>query len=371
MTLARNNSPDATIYSRNLLKNKYGSYYVSGRPFTADRWVTIMDIYKDMVAMTGKCSIRQLAVVAGVSRTSAKKAIEYHEKGTIDYLPRGTKRKGIGSLIGFKPEHHAYIYELYSRKPSRPRDVYVSKLQEKFNISVSQQFISDWFKTIGPFKGNLRETSLFPPDKESPRVQKLRDEYMDFIKCVQNHRKIVFADEKPMKEQDLFSLVRRDPITGIVPTNKGKANSKNRWNILSAITVKAHSRAVESLIFEECTDACLFLQFVGHLIEVGTLASGDIFVVDNCSIHMHGENKHLQENLFNDLGILKVPLPPYHPELNPTELVFNTLVQRMRSNHTRSSSKSNKVFLKKVITEIEKFSRDDAKSFYKKCVYNL
>ena len=86
---------------------------------------------------------------------------------------------------------------------------------------------------------------------------------------------------------------------------------------------------------------------------------------------MHGENKHLQENLFNDLGILMVPLPPYHPELNPTELVFNTLVQRMRSNHTRSSSKSNKVFLKKVITEIENFSRDDAKSFYKKCGYNL
>ena len=44
-------------------------------------------------------------------------------------------------------------------------------------------------------------------DKDSVMVEKLRDEYIKFICCTKN-RKEVFADEKPMKEQDLFTLVK-------------------------------------------------------------------------------------------------------------------------------------------------------------------
>ena len=127
-------------------------------------------------------------------------------------------------IIGFSAEHYAYIYTLYFRNPARTRDVYVSRLHKRSKISVSPELISLWFKTIGSFKENLRETSLFPLDKDSVRVQKLHDEYMEFICCITNHKKIVFADEKPMKEQDLFTLVRKDPMTGIVPSNKGNAN---------------------------------------------------------------------------------------------------------------------------------------------------
>ena len=173
-----------------------------------------------------------------------------------------------------------------------------------------------------------------------------------------------------MKSQDIYSLVRRDPATGIVPHNKGNANSKNRYNILTACTLKKKVDNVEFLIFEEVTDSSLFFQFVVHLIEVGTLRRGDIFVVDNCSIHMQGCNRYLQEDLFNFLKILMIPLPPYHPELNPTELVFNTLVQRMRSKQTRSSSKSNTNFLENIENEMMDFTREDVQSFYKKCGYN-
>ena len=65
-----------------------------------------------------------------------------------------------------------------------------------------------------------------------------------------------------------------------------------------------------------------------------------------------------------------IPLPPYHLELNPTELVFNTLVQRMRSKQTRSSSKSNTNFLENIENEMMDFTREDVQSFYKKCGYN-
>ena len=318
----------------------------------------------------GKCSARRLSTLAGVSRTSAKKAIDHQMTGKVIAAKRGTKARGVGSRIGLLPEHHAYLYDLYKRKPGRPRDVYVYKMEKKYGISITEMFITRWFKNIGPFKGNLRETSLFPPDKDSPRVQQLRTDYLKFICHIKRHRRIVFADEKPMKDKDIYALVRRDPGTGIIPYNKGNANSTNRWNILSAVTIKRGVRSVEYLVFEESTDSTLFHKFVEHLVEVGTLVRGDIFVIDNCSVHMLGENQHLQENLFECLGILMVPLPPYHPELNPTELVFNTLLMRLRSKQSRSTSSSNDDFLQRIENELNDFTSSDAKAFYRKCGYN-
>jgi len=78
------------------------------------------------------------------------------------------------------------------------------------------------------------------------------------------------VDEKLMKEVDIFDCVRRDPYTGIVPYISMNANTKNRYNILSAVNVKdGHVNPAEFLILEECTNSSLFLQFVLYLLERG------------------------------------------------------------------------------------------------------
>ena len=358
------------LISSNVSANTHGTYYQQGKSFSEDRWSYIIDIYDTITHDTGSCSIRQLARSASVSRNTAEKAIKFTHKGNIVYPNQGHLQRGVGVRKGLKSEHHAYLYRLYVRKPSRPRDAYVSKLRKRYGVQISVSTMSRWFKTMGPFKGNLRETSLFPPAKDSPRVKYLRTTYLRFICNIRNHKNLVFADEKPMKEQDIYSLVRRDIMTGIVPANKARnANSRNRWNIMCAVTVKKGVRSVEHLVFDECADSSLFSKFVHHLVEKGTLQFGDIFVIDNCTIHMQGVNKYLQESLFNTMGILMIPLPPYHPELNPTELVFNTLIQRLRSEESRSSSGSNIEFLHKVECEMLAFTRRDAKAFYRKCGY--
>jgi hypothetical protein len=196
--------------------NHYGGYYAHGKSFTHDRWEAIIQIYRDTVENEGICTVRKLASLARVSRKSAKKAIEFHKDKEIITKKRGTHCSGIGSKKGLSYEHHAYIYKIYSRKPERPRDNYVLKLNKKFGIDVSPMFITKWFQSIGPFKGNLRETSLFPPAKEGKKVQTLKKDYLSFISNVCHHKQIVFADEKPMKSQDIYRLVRRDPVTGIV-----------------------------------------------------------------------------------------------------------------------------------------------------------
>ena len=133
---------------------------------------------------------------------------------------------------------------------------------------------------------------------------------MSFASLIHPSR-FVFANEKPMKEIDIFGTVRRNIMDGTIPVHKMQANSKNRWNILAACTVK---RSVENnaeyIIIDECTDASIFF-FVAQLIELGVLRRGDVFVVDNCTVHMKGDNGNLQDKLLLELGVLMIPLPPY------------------------------------------------------------
>ena len=80
---------------------------------------------------------------------------------------------------------------------------------------------------------------------------------------------------------------------------------------------------------------------------------GDILVVDNCTIHTMADNEHLQEVLFLKHGILMITLPPYHAELNPTELVFRALLMRLREIRFRSNRTID--FLKGVRKVLKKY----------------
>ena len=83
--------------------------------------------------------------------------------------------------------------------------------------------------TTGLFKGSMRETLLSPPEKDSTQVRELMGRYLHIICNIRHHKDIVFADENPTKEQDIYSLVRRDILTGIVPDDKGRyVHSRNQ-----------------------------------------------------------------------------------------------------------------------------------------------
>ena len=56
------------------------------------------------------------------------------------------------------------------------------------------------------------------------------------------------------------------------------------------------------------------------------------------SIHTLGDNVGIQEELFENHGNLMTTLPPYHPNFNPIELVFQTLLQRLSEEQERYKS---------------------------------
>lgn len=358
-----------------VLHNGNGGLYEHGVAFSATKWYGIHQVYELELQRSGSCSVRRLASAAGISRSSAKKAIELYSDGGVNPVRsgRGHGRRGVGTMKMLSQQHFAFMYGLYLQNPSRPLDGYVDELRRRYGLIVNCELVSQWFKKAGRFEGSLRETSTYYSGRNSFKTLVLLGRYLSYMMEVPDHRRIVFADEKPMKGKDIYGKIRRDILTGETPCHKMTFSSKNRFNILAAVTLKGgHVRPVEYFLLDKvCTNASIFLRFVKHLIEVGTLSSGDIFVLDNCSVHVQGDNCGLKEKLMTAFGILLMPLPPYHPELNPTELVFNTLLMRMKRARARYASVNTMNFKNMIELVLNQISIVDLKQFYNFCGYHV
>ena len=102
------------------------------------------------------------------------------------------------------------------------------------------------------------------------------------------------------------------------------------------------------------------------MIKEGTLQRGDIFILDNCSVHYLGDNVGMKSALKEMYDIDLVTLPPYHPELNPTELIFHILLERLRSRHSRCLSPTIFHFHEEMRCVLDEISFDDVYSAYRK-----
>jgi hypothetical protein len=84
-------------------------------------------------------------------------------------------------------------------------------------------------------------------------------------------------------------------------------------------------------IRRESNDSAAFLDDVIEAIVDGFLVEGDVLVLDNATIHTGKENDAMADWSWERHGIFFAFLPTRSPELNPIELVWNYLVQKLRS----------------------------------------
>ena len=181
-----------------VLVNKEGKYYDKGKAFTTSKWFTVAQVYHEIIEKEGKCTVRKLAKAAGISISSANKAIINIEVN--HHLPvkkqRGHQLKGPGSISGLEREHHSFIYYLYRNNPSLPLYGYCEELEYAYGIKISEQTLMRWFKKIGPFKGTLRKTSTRPTGRNTYRVCVLLEKYLNFVRGISDRRRLVFAEKK-------------------------------------------------------------------------------------------------------------------------------------------------------------------------------
>jgi len=77
-----------------------------------------------------------------------------------------------------------------------------------------------------------------------------------------------------------------------------------------------------------------FLKFVVYCIRQRYLTSGDYFIVDNAAVHGGYDTFETLFDLCETAGVKLIFLPKYSPELDPCELVFQTIKMFIRNNRT-------------------------------------
>ena len=326
-----------------VVQNESGRLYVPGRAYSLEVKVELRNVFWAMAEGLGRYPTpHELKGAGRCSDDFARKVIgEIMTHGDVvdpKSLPNNRPR-GVGSK-SLTPAMEQFLLELRQEKPTRPNIDYVYRLQEQFGTTVSEGLISEWFKRRWQFNASKKKTSNVPTDKWSDANT---HRYLECLAKMlwMDPRRVKFCDEKLLKGADFFEQnVRLDPITGIMPTIDVDPDFRNTYSIMGVMQAGDPSMAaVVATIGEENGDSESFLMFMIELVSIDFFNHGDILVLDNCKIHSQGLCDILEDFLWNvtgpdginPLNVLIVWLPTRSPELNPIELLWNILVQRLKT----------------------------------------
>ena len=187
-------------------------------------------------------------------------------------------------------------------------------IKRQFNVRLSEVSVGRLLKKLGlspqrPQRRAFQQDELLVVEwmaKDFPAIQKLARE---------EKAEIFFGDE---------SSVRSDYHSGTTWAPRGKTpvvvttRARHNVNLISAISPRG---AMRFMATEENVTSEVFITFLKRLI-AGT--SNPIFlIVDNHAVHRSSEVRDFVKSTQGKLRLFY--LPPYSPELNPDEQVWNYL----------------------------------------------
>ena len=317
--------------------NQYGGVYISGQAYDYRKKIEVAASYHAAKANNGgeRPNISELARDCHVSR----KFVEKIEKELQNYGrvvdPKDilqNKEGPIGPGSKTIDENDSFVLLLlYLDEPSRTLSCYKESLELLTGTIVSESTISRFFREAFPYKAGLYRPNLVPYDKFKPANLEKAVEYLFFVAMV-DPKRLKFGDEKLLKGQELFNRrVRRNPITGEIPPVLTSPDFRNTYTITGFCGIDTTVCPVWFDIHQYNNDAIEFAISLENAISGGFLKAGDILVLDNAAYHTGGENSVLEDFLWTNHGIFLIFLPPRCPEFNPIEIVWLTLVQRLKN----------------------------------------
>jgi hypothetical protein len=331
----------------NIERNQYGGWYVNGKEFSTEKKVECEETHRRPCAQNGRPpSIRAFAKEAKVSRKFAKKMMEEIKSNGHVVSVESLKKKrheenphlrGAGAQK-LSPHEKQILIDLRHDDPSRSNIGYVAMLHQITGTKVSKSFITNFFKEIGPYKAKLRKVPMIPIDKYRPKNIKTYQDYLRYVSDIPIH-KIKFGDEKSVKGHELWSKkARPDPFTGQSPPGTVvPSDFRNTYTVIGFCCVDPTVKPMHFTIGQENNASADFMANIINAAGCGWLKRGDFLVVDNARVHSGGDADNLQDILWYakspldglPLNIFVIPFPTRSPELNPIELLWNTLVQRI------------------------------------------
>lgn len=256
----------------------------------------------------------------GFTRSLIYEWLAKYREGGIDALRR---RKAPGKtpqlnatqlqkifrlVVGVDPRQLRFEFALWTR--GMVRDL----ILREFRVKMSEVSVGRLLKKIGlspqrPTRRAIQRDDLLVYRWMAEDFQKIRK-----LASEQN-AEIFFGDESSVRS-DYHSGTTWAPI-GKTPVVKTTA-SRHKVNLISAISPRG---AMQFMATEGSVTSAVFIDFLKRMLHK---ADRPIFmVVDNHAVH---RSKEVREFVKSTAGKLRLFfLPPYSPELNPDEHVWNYL----------------------------------------------
>lgn len=278
----------------------------------------------------------------GIDALRSKKA-----PGKTPKLSGPQLRRVYRLVVGNNPRQLKFEFALWTRSMVR------ELIRREFNVRLSEVSVGRLLKKLGLSPQRPRHKSY---QQDELLVVKWMAEDFPTIKKLakQENAEIFFGDE---------SSVRSDYHSGTTWAPRGKTpivettGARHRVNLISAISQRG---AMRFMATEDRVNSAVFIEFLKRLL---TNATRPIFlIVDNHSVHRSSEVREFVKSTNSRLRLFY--LPPYAPELNPDEHVWNYL-----KNHKigRQSTKNGWELYKRVdsvMRSLQKFP-EKIKSFFR------
>src|SRR5690606_19971550 len=196
--------------------------------------------------------------------------------------------------------------------------------------------------------------SLLPAEQDRPDIARRRTRWKAHQKRIDPER-LVFIDET-------WTKTNMAPLRGWAPRGQrlpGRA-PHGHWRTLTFIAALRIDRIDAPCVFDGPINGESFLAYVEQVL-VPTLAPGDIVVLDNLGSH---KGKRVRDAI-RSAGARLFFLPPYSPDLNPTEQVFARLKHLLRKAQERTVDG----LCRQVDTLLQHFSAKECANYFRNAGY--
>lgn len=355
--------------------NSNGGVYRPGARYSDEKKLSVVLKFFELLDDGEEVTVRLLARAAGVGKTYAATIIEEINDGTISFgvTNNNTNRpRGIGSKT-LSPADELVLLSVYYDNPKALLSTYQGTLLSHGTF-VSTSTLSAWFRNAFPHKMTFCKTNKVPIDKFKPENALRIHEYLLTMSLLLHMiHKIKFGDEKPLKGAELFNgKARKDPFTGVVPGTVVDSDFRNTYNIIGFCGIDVRAPAVDYYIInsqEQTTTAAVFMAAVEASLAKGFLLPGDVLVLDNAAIHLYRESQGLND-LLAQHGVTLLCLPTRVPELNPIELVWNTLTQRLHAMVLSNAGGRDRI-VEATNVILSSISHEEIAKYYAHCGYMI
>jgi transposase len=290
-------------------------------------------------------SQRQIAKRFRVATSFVTKLLkQYRDTGQLEPKPRPGRPRKLNET------HVQFIQDRVEAKNDITLGELCTELQQQFEITVSEPTLC---RVMQRLTLTRKKKALHPSDKGSDRVQQLRTQYWETLRDVRV-QDLVFIDESGVN----LGLMRLFAWTFRGRRARGeKAKRGKNVSLIAGLSLKG---VVGSACVLGACDGLTFEAFIATRL-VPNLWPGAWVILDNCSIHLGEEVRHLIEAA----GAHLVYLPPYSPDFSPIENFWSKVKSLLKTMGARSYQ----ALLEAIEIAFNEVSETDIRNWFAHCCY--